>query len=121
MFSMRGIDSAANSRVMSTFAHNRIFDKRSPLRILAGIYLFLLFFISFSLSVPPADLPLCGLMFVLAAIGVVLSRLESPGWRIFWIAALIIALASGVLEFVAGKRLERQHSEHAVTLSNAPL
>lgn len=106
---------------MNAFIQKRIFDRRSPLRMLAGIYLFLLFFISFSLSVPPADLSLCGLMFVLGAIGVVLSRRECRGWRIFWIAALILALASGVLEIIAGKRIERQRSEHAVTLGNAPL
>ena len=57
---------------MSAFKHKLAFNRRSLLRMLLGVYLFLLSVVCFSLSVPPADLPLCGLMFALAVAGVFL-------------------------------------------------
>ena len=90
---------------MSAFTHKFAFDRRSLLRVLLGVYLFPLFFVCFSLSVPPADLPLCGLLFVLAVVGFVLARREGRAWRILWFVALIAALVLGVLEIVAGRRI----------------
>jgi len=89
-------------------------DRRSMLRILGGVYFFPFFLVCFSLSVPPADLPLCGLLFILAVVGYFLARRESRAWRVFWIAALAFALVSGVLEIVAGMRIARQRSKHAL-------
>jgi hypothetical protein len=87
-----------------------IFNKRSCLRVLAGVYLLPLFLVCFSLSVPPADLPLCGLMLALAAAGLVLARHESRAWRTIWTIALILSILGGILQIVAGQRLARQRS-----------
>jgi hypothetical protein len=87
-------------------------NKRSLLRILLCVYLFPLYLVCFSLSVPPADLPLCGLMFVLAAFGLILARRERRAWRVVWTIALIVSILFAVLEIVAGKHLARQHSKH---------
>ena len=92
---------------------NSTFSRRSLSRILFGVYLFPLLLVLCSLSVPPADLPLCGLMLVLAVVGLILARHESRIWRILWIGALIGSILFGVLEIVAGKRIVHQqlHSE----------
>jgi hypothetical protein len=74
-----------------------------------GIYLFPFYLVTFSLSVPPSDLPLCGLMFATSACGFALARRESRNWRIVWICALIVSFIFGVLEVVAGHNLARQH------------
>ena len=87
-------------------------NKRSWLRVLLGVYFFPLYLVIFSLSVPPADLPLCGLMFVLSAFGLVLARRYSRAWRVIWISALIMSILCGVLEVVAGQRIARQRSKH---------
>jgi hypothetical protein len=88
-------------------------NKRSWLRMLLGVYLFPLFLVCFSLSVPPADLPLCGLMFIVAALGLVLARRESRAWRVIWTSALILSVLCGALEVVAGKRIAHQRSKNA--------
>ncbi len=87
-------------------------NKRSLLRVVLGVYLFPLYLVCFSLSVPPADLPLCGLMFVLAAFGLVLARRESRAWRVVWTIALIVSILGGVLEIIAGQHIARQRSKH---------
>src|SRR3954462_3140074 len=99
---------------MSASVRKPTLDKRSFLRILVGVYLFPLFLICFSLSVPPADLPLCGLLFVLAVIGIILARRERRAWRLFWTGALIVALLLAVLEVIAGWRIARHRSDHAM-------
>jgi 4-amino-4-deoxy-L-arabinose transferase-like glycosyltransferase len=86
-------------------------NKRSLLRILLGVYLFPLYLVCFSLSVPPADLPLCGLMFVMAAFGLILARRESRAWRVVWTIALIVSILFGVLEIIAGQHMARQRSK----------
>jgi hypothetical protein len=91
-------------------------NKPSVLRILLGVYLFPLWMVCFSLSVPPADLPLCGLMFVIAAFGWVLARRESRGWRVLWMSALIVSILCAGLEIVAGKRIAHQRSKDAASL-----
>jgi 4-amino-4-deoxy-L-arabinose transferase-like glycosyltransferase len=90
-------------------------NKRSLLRILIGVYLFPLFLVCFSLSVPPGDLPLCGLMFVLAGFGFMLARRESRTWRLVWLIALMLSLLCGALEMVAGRRIAHQRLEHGPT------
>jgi hypothetical protein len=87
-------------------------NKRSMMRVLLGVYLFPLYLVVFSLSVPPADMPLCGLMFVLAVFGLVLARRESRIWRVVWTVALIAAIIFAVLEIVAGRNIANQRSRH---------
>lgn len=87
-----------------------LFKKQSLLCILTIVYLFFFLLVSFSLSVPPADFPLCVLLFVLAGAGLFLSLRESRVWRIFWIIALVLAVAFGVLEVVAGKLIAHERS-----------
>jgi len=87
-------------------------NKRSLLRVLFGVYLFPLYLVVFSLSVPPADLPLCGLLFVLAAFGLVLARRESRAWRVVWTVALIASVIFAVLQVIAGRNIAHQRSEH---------
>lgn len=87
-------------------------NKRSLLRVLCGVYLLPLFLVCFSLGVPPADLPLCGLMFALAAFGLFLSRRESRAWRIVWMIALIASVIFGALEIIAGRNIAHQRSLH---------
>ena len=97
--------------------HN--FDKQSWLRVLFGVYLFPLYLVCFSLSVPPGDLPLCGLMFVLAAVGLVLGRQESRNWRLIWTTALIVSFVCGTLEIMVGKRIAQQRSKNRSSLRNS--
>ena len=87
-------------------------NKRSWLRVLLGVYGFPLFLVCSSLSVPPADLPLCGLMFLLSAFGFVLARRESRTWRVIWASVVIVSLLCGALEVAAGSHIARQRSGH---------
>src|ERR1035437_10858666 len=87
-------------------------NKRSWLRVLLGFYAFPLLLVYSSLSVPPADLPLCGLMFLLSALGFVLARRESRTWRVIWASAVIVSLLCGALEVAAGNRIAQQRSGH---------
>ena len=87
-------------------------NKRSLLRVFLGIYLFLLSLVCFSLSVPPADLPLCGLMSVLAAFGLFLARRENRAWRVVWTSALIASIIFGALQIIAGRSIAHQRSKH---------
>jgi 4-amino-4-deoxy-L-arabinose transferase-like glycosyltransferase len=93
-------------------------NKRSVLRVLLGVYLFPLYLVVFSLSVPPNDLPICGLMFALAGVGYMLARRESRAWRLIWVIALAISVLCGVLEVVAGQRIARRRSHHESNLAN---
>jgi hypothetical protein len=86
-------------------------NKRSVLRVLLGVYLFPFYLVVFSLSVPPADLPLCGLLFVLAVFGLVLGRRESRAWRVVWTFALIMSVVFVVLQFIAGRNIAHQRSK----------
>jgi hypothetical protein len=95
-------------------------NKRSLLRVLLGVYLFPLYLVVFSLSVPPRDLPLCGLMFALSGFGFVLARRETRAWRLIWLSAFVISVLCGVLEVVAGQRIARQRSHHQSNLANPP-
>jgi|SRR4051812_20440178 hypothetical protein len=94
-------------------------NKRSWLKVLLGVYLFPLSLVCFSLSVPPADWPLCAFMFVLAIFGFFLARGASRAWRVVWIAALIFSLVCAVLEVVAGKRIARQRTSSLTVRSIA--
>ena len=69
-------------RKYNSFMQKLIINRRFFLRMLLVVYLFLFFLVSFSLSVPPADLPLCGLMFVVATLGLVLAieKAAHGGW-----------------------------------------
>ena len=97
-------------------------NKRSWLRMLLGVYLFPFSLVCFSVSVPPGDLPLCGLMFVIAVVGLVLGRHESRIWRLIWTNALVVSVLCGVLEVVAGKRIARQRATHVSSFeSTMPL
>jgi hypothetical protein len=94
----------------------RAINRKSLLRVLLGIYLLPLFLVCFSLSVPPADFPLCVLMLVLAALGLFLAHRENRSWRLIWISALIISIICGVLEIVAGHRIAYQHSKNETSM-----
>jgi hypothetical protein len=93
--------------------HKPIINKRFLLQMLLVIYLFVFFLVCSSLSVPPADLPLCVLTFVIGALGLVLARRESRAWRMIWTIALIFAVLRGALEVVADNRIAHQHSKNA--------
>jgi hypothetical protein len=92
-------------------------NKRSLLRVLLGIYLFPLCLVIFTLSVAPADLPLCGLMFFLASLGLFLARREGRIWRVIWTSALILSILFGVLEVVAGQRIAHQLSKNVLSIT----
>jgi len=81
------------------------------MRILLGVYAFPLLLVIFSLSVPPGDLPLCGLMLILAVAGLALGWGQSRTWRLIWMSALILSMLCGALEIVAGHRIGRQSSQ----------
>ena len=81
--------------------HKLTINKRSVLRVLSGIYLFPLYLVCFSLGVPPADLPLCGLMFVLSAFAMPLARRESRAWLVVWIGAFAVSIIFGALQIIA--------------------
>jgi len=93
-------------------------SKPSLLRILLGVYVFPLSLVVFSLSVPPGDLPLCGLMLILALLGLMLAWRESRAWRLIWISALILSVLCGGLEIVAGQRISRQRSRQRSSAAN---
>jgi hypothetical protein len=100
-------------RKYNGFMQKLIINRRFFLRMLLVVYLFLFFLVSFSLSVPPSDLPLCGLMFAVAALGLVLGYRENRAWRMIWTIALIVSVLLGALEIVAGKSIARQRSKSA--------
>jgi hypothetical protein len=83
-------------------------NKQSLLRVLLAVYLFPLYLVVFSLSVPPGDLPLCGLMLALAVLGFMLARRQSRAWQLIWLTALGVSVLCGILEVVAGQRIARQ-------------
>jgi len=93
--------------------HKPIINKRFFLRMLLVVYLFVFFLVCSSLSVPPADLPLCVLTFVIAALGLILARRESRAWRMIWTIALMFSVLRGAVEVVAGNRIAHQHSKNA--------
>ena len=80
-------------------------NRQSLLRILAGVYLFPLYLVCFSLGVPPSDLPLCALLFALAVFGLVLARKESRVWGLFWGGALVVSVAFATFQIAATKHL----------------
>jgi len=99
--------------IVSLAPMNKItINNRSVLRVLLGVYLLPIYLVVFSLSVPPNDLPICGLMFALAGVGYMLARRESRAWRLIWGSALAISVLCGVLEVVAGQRVARQRLQH---------
>ena len=100
--------------IMSAFTHKFALDTQSLLRVLLCVYLLPFSLVCFSLSVPPGDLPLCGLLFVLAVLGLALARRESRAWRFIWIGALIAAVVFGALEVGVGRRIAHQRSEHTL-------
>jgi hypothetical protein len=93
-------------------------SKPSLLRILLGVYVFPLLLVVFSLGVPPGDLPLCGLMLILAVLGLMLAWRERRPWRVIWMAALILSVLCGGLEIVAGQRIARQRSRKKSSAAN---
>jgi hypothetical protein len=90
-------------------------NKQSLLRVLLAVYVFPLLLVVFSLSVPAGDLPLCGLMFVLALFGFMLALRESRRWRVIWVTALIFAVVCGGLEIVGGKAVARMRLRQKVS------
>ena len=69
------------------------------------LFLFLLALVCFSLSVPPGDLFLFGVMLAIAAAGTTLCLNENRKWRLLWAIAIAISVLGGILEIVAGKRI----------------
>ena len=88
--------------------------KSATLKVLLIVYLFIFLLVCFSLSVPPAEMPLFVLMFCIAAIGIAISFRESRRWRIIWIIALVISILGGTLDVIAGKRIAREKSKLSV-------
>jgi hypothetical protein len=87
-------------------------SRRKPiLRILSGIFLLPLALVCFSLSVPPADLPLLGIMILIGSKGLALSLRHNPKWRWFWSIALAMSVFGAALEIVASKRIASQRSQ----------
>ena len=102
--------------MIRSFIQKVTLNKRPLLLVLAAVYLFPLFLLAFSLSVPPADFPLFGSMFVLAVLGLLLARREGRAWRLIWTGALIVSVLCGVLEVLAGKRIAQQRSKNESSL-----
>jgi len=92
-------------------------NRRSWLRILFGVYLFPLFLFSFSLSVPPGDLPICAMMFVIAVLGLILARREHHTWLRIWALALIVSLLCTASEIIAGRRIALECSRNALGIT----
>jgi hypothetical protein len=82
----------------------------STLRVLAGVLVLPLYLVVSSLSVPPNDLPLYGIIFLLAICGLAVAHKEDRGWRIFRGIVLVLSVAFGTLEVLAGKRIARLRS-----------
>ncbi len=80
------------------------------LPVLLACYLVPCLLVVGSLSVPPADLPICGLMFVVAVAGLVLAWRYTRVWRLIWVGALAASLLLGTLEIVAGSRLSHRRT-----------
>lgn len=93
-------------------------SKPSLMRMLLGVYVFPLLLVVFSLSVPPGDLPLCGLMLILAVVGLFLARRESRAWRLIWMSALAVSVLCAGLEIVAGQRIAHQRSQQKPSAAN---
>jgi hypothetical protein len=99
--------------------YNRTFSKRSLLLALLAVYFFFCSFVFLSLSIPPADFPFCGAMFVISVWGLFAATGESRVWRLIWVGALLGAILCGALELISGARIAHQHhaeliSPHAV-------
>ena len=92
--------------------------KQSVLRILLGVFLFLVVLTTFSLSVPPGDFSLFVAMFVIACVGLGLSLPESRSWRAVWTVALVAAFLGGALESIAGKRIAQQRSKNESSMTS---
>jgi hypothetical protein len=90
---------------------------RFLLWVVFACYLVPLLLVLGSLSVPPADLPLCILMFFVAAVGLVLAWRATRIWRLIWLGALAASVLLGALEIIAGRRLAHRHAAGA---SSAP-
>jgi hypothetical protein len=86
--------------------------KQSRLLILLFIYLFVCSLIFLSLSVPPADFPICVMMFVVAVVGLVIAWRESRVWLLIWIGALAASIMFGALELLSGRIIAHQRSIH---------
>jgi hypothetical protein len=89
------------------------------MKVLLVVYLFTFLLVCFSLSVPPAEMPLFVLMLCIAAIGIAVSFRESRRWRIIWIIALTISILGGTLDVIAGKRIARERLKNEATVSHA--
>jgi hypothetical protein len=67
------------------------------------LYMILLPYVCFSLSVPPANLPFfIGLIF-LSACALITSKKETRGWKIICILAPSFAILGGAFEIVSGR------------------
>ncbi|MDB6055115.1 MAG: hypothetical protein JWN25_2638 [Verrucomicrobiales bacterium] len=83
--------------------------KQSLSRILLLVFCALFVLTVGSLGVPPDDLPLFGLLILIAAIGLMTAWNPSKKWRYIWVAALTISIFGSFLDLFAGKRMAGQH------------
>jgi len=96
--------------------------KTRVLRILVAVFLFALLLVTFSLDVPPGDIPIFILMLVIAGTGLALTVRGSRKWRALWIVAAVITLVGGSLEIIAGKKIagSRRATESVSAHTNHP-
>jgi hypothetical protein len=86
-------------------------NQHRTLRVLLVMYLISLSIAGTSLSVPPADLPICEWMFILSSFGLYLARRETRAWRVIWTSALIASVLCGALEVIAGQLIAHHRSK----------
>ncbi len=70
------------------------------------LYIILLPYVCFSLSVPPADLPFFVALIVLATCALLASKQEARRWRIICIVGLVVSVLGGASEVIVGHRIK---------------
>jgi len=81
--------------------------KRGLNKFFAIAYVATVIFACLSLSVPPNDLILFGILLFTAVLGAILNW-KNRKLRLAWSLAIVISLVGGIAEISAGRRL-RQH------------
>jgi len=102
-----------------SFSTSALEMKRFIIKLLLVIYVFLFLLAGpISLSVPPADLPVFGLMLGIAVAGLILCRREGRRWKVVWTTGLVISVLGGALEIAEGKRIATLRLEKHTSLNH---
>jgi hypothetical protein len=80
--------------------------KRHVFKWSVVLYIILLPYVCFSLSVPPADAPFFAAMLVLAACALLASEHETRRWRIMCVVGLVVAVLGLIVEIMAGYHIK---------------